>query len=67
MPHPRSAVRNARILTEIDRKLAALPTAQQNLVAFYAQGLCDGLRLGGACDSRRSDAVAQVKHPHREP
>ena len=47
MPHPTGALKRskAQIMEDINRKLPALPRAQQNLVASYAQGICEGLSL----------------------
>jgi hypothetical protein len=45
MSQQQDAPRNVPILEEMDRKLSALPLTQQTLVAFYAHGLRDGLRL----------------------
>jgi hypothetical protein len=39
------ALRKVQFLEDMDRKLAALPLAQQTLVVFYARGLRDGLQL----------------------
>ncbi len=61
------AIRNAQILEDMGRKLAALPQAQQTHVAFYARGLRDGLRLGGEHTLSRARNRKRMKPPGTEP